>query len=174
MSNVAWYCETEDQLTAEISKLTSFQTFMGVETYDDPIAHAAKRVIPEVVEREPETGEYLLPHQIENLRPFCLISTDPSVIRGADYGLIYQGEILILMEIEKRQVANRLGFNTPKEAEIIRYVKNQCGLIITDLFNAWPVLNRSLELSWRSSRNELAGDTPHCRFFMKFSFGPEE
>lgn len=174
MTDRAWFVETEEQMTQQLAQLERFQQFMGVETFLDPVASAAERVYLEVVDREPETYEYLLPATMAALRPFCLIGSDPELVRGAaSNALIYSGEILLLMEISKEQVGDRLGFRA-REAEIIRWVKNQCGLIVRDLFTSWPVLNRSLELSWRSSKNEIAGDVPHCRFFMKFSYGPDE
>ncbi|MEZ6097240.1 MAG: hypothetical protein R3C03_23955 [Pirellulaceae bacterium] len=174
MTDVCWYVETEDQMAAQLSQLTTFQQLMGVSDHSDPVASAVARVHAEVIERDDE-DEYIVPDDLWNARPFCMLSSDPSVIRGANSNaLVYQGEILMLIEITKQQIVDRLGNPVAKERDIIRYVKNQCGLIVRDLFNAWPVLNRSLELFWRSSANQISGDEPHCRYGFKFSFGPDE
>jgi hypothetical protein len=170
----AWFVETEDQLAEKISGLVAFQQLMGVATHADPQADALARVHSEIVERD-EEQEYIVHHDLIQLRPFLLISSDPSIHRGASSNaLIFNGDVLLLFEITKAQVADRLAYPRPTEAEIIRYVKNQCGLVVTELFEAWEGLNRSIEIGWRSTRNQISGEVPFCRFFFKFTFGPDE
>ena len=169
----SWLVRYEECLAGHLSQLARFQSFVGETTDTD----ALERIHLEIVDRDDEE-EFILPEILETLRPFAIISSAPSIDRIASgAALNHKSELILILEINHAQVkdqlvAETLGIN-PTEKQILRWVKNQGGLIAEELFAAWDNLLSAPEIGWRSVPASHTAANPFCRFYLRFSVGVE-
>lgn len=172
MEPTVWFTCQEERLRESIAKCQAWQTITGV-----PEAESIDFIHVDIVERDDETKEIMLPLDVAYKRPFGLVwSENPSIAKVAtDAGIVFGGEMLMVFEIETAHISD-YDPTANTEGQRLLWWKDHCGQLLYQLFTEhYFYYQRTIEIGWRSHRAEdLAGDVPHMQFWCRFLMGYEE